>query len=403
MVEIFSLFRCATLSNGPTSLIPSFFATDALDTLVNNDIMEQSAHGSMHGSMHGSTHGGSVHGGSMHGGDGIRRGVNFRRRGIIKQMRGVKDGWLVSQFYKVASSYQKAVAGFTKDELDKLIKRIVEMEENRSTALQSLLTEGFLRRQSQLFASIPNFDTSLVKKLEDFQIDTESLEAVLDDRCLERLKQSQSHRSSIMNRRSLLTGITDSQEVANIADEFGDPFHNSKKILMSKVVELKKSGGLGGMVAATWTTALFMVTNYGLLHIIELPKEKLVPTDASPVAAFQALNPDSKFDSTVEWTNGRKRGIVQTLTPVISLHFIQCSFDLGKMHRREIILTEDVGQKPRNRFFKGNAGVKSTLRLASGNKSSEWIETLKETKKDLIAGPKKKEPESKEADRQAEK
>jgi hypothetical protein len=366
--------------------------------MANNDIIEQSMHDSVHGSMHG----GSIHGGSMHGTDGIRR-VNFRKRGIMKQMGAVKDGWLVAQFYKIAYSYQKLVADVAKEELDKVIQKIVSIEENRLKELHTLLSDGFFRRQLHVFSSVPNFDNSLLKKLKDFQIDAESLEVVLDDRCLKRLKHSQSHRSSIMNRRSVLNGITDSLEMTNIAEEFGDPFNNSNKILLSKVVELKKPGGLGGIVAASWTTALAMVTKYGILHVIGLPKEKGIRTEASPLEAFQALYPNLKFESANAWTVGRKREIVQTLTPVVSLNLTKCSFDISKMQKREFRVTEEGEQQSRNRFFKGNTGVKCAMRLESGKDASEWIETLKETKIDLIAGPKKKEPESKEPNDQTKK
>jgi hypothetical protein len=363
--------------------------------MVNNDIVEQSVHGSMHDGVHGSIHGGSMHGGSMLDTDGIRS-VNFRKKGIMKQMGAVEDGWLVAQFYKIAYSYQKVAADFNIEELDKVIQKIVSIEENRLKKLHSLLSDGFFRRQLDVFSSVPNFDNSLLKMLEDFQIDAKSLEIVLDDRCLKRLKHSQSHRSSIMNRSSVLGGITDSLEMTNIAEEFGDPFNNSNKILLSKVVDLKKPGGLGGIVAASWTTALAVVTKYGILHVIGLPKEKGIRTEASPLEASQALYPNLKFESANAWTVGRKREIVQTLTPVVSLNLTKCSFNISKMQKQEFSVSEEGDQLSRNRFFKGNAGGKCTMRLESGKDASEWIEILKETKRDLLAGPKKKEPESKE-------
>eukprot|EP00980_Cylindrotheca_fusiformis_P009782 scaffold2156_cov115-Cylindrotheca_fusiformis.AAC.7 len=316
-------------------------------------------------------------------------------------MGGVKDGWLIGQFYKVASSYQKAVVEYTKVELDKMIKRVVAIERKRIEQVHSVLSETFFTKQRQLFSSIPSFDDSLLKqleRLEDFKTDTESLNAVLDDLSLKRHKKSRSHRSSIMNRGSLLRGITESPDVESIEDKFGDPFKDLERILLSRVVELKGSGGLGGMGASSWTTALVVVTKHGLLHIFELPKEREIQAaESSSAEAFNALRPESNFDSATAWTNGRQRGILQTLSPVTELDFRKCNFSVSKIQKREVQVTEESEQKSRNRFFRGNGSVKCTMRLASGKESVAWIEKLRETKKSLAQGPKKEaDAESKE-------
>ncbi|CAJ1946636.1 unnamed protein product [Cylindrotheca closterium] len=385
---------------------------DIFDGLVSNDLIEQSTHGgSMHGaSVHGtkvfndfmdmidkSTHGASMHGGvavssirggSMHGGEILRRG-NQGKKAMLKRMGGGKDCWLVAQFYKVAVQHQVLAMAATREKMDNLVDKIIALEEKRVSGLHTLLATGFLQRKKALFATFPKFNEIALKDLEGADISEESLDAFFDNRSLERLKHSKSHRSSIMNRRSVLTGFTGPLEIENTIEEFGDPFDDLSQILSSKVVELKKPGALY-MMDAEWTMALVIVSKFGIFHVIQAPIGKSITEETSSVQAFQSLRPDMDFGSPNAWKARSELRLLETLTPVVSLDVTQCIFQNSTLQRREVQVLVTGEQTTRNKLFGTSGTVKCTLRLKSPMVAKAFTEALKSMKKSILSPNKAK-------------
>ncbi|KAL3931157.1 MAG: hypothetical protein SGBAC_011435 [Bacillariaceae sp.] len=282
----------------------------------------------------------------------------------------------------------------TKENMDKLVEKIVALEEKRLSGLHKLLCTGFLQRKKNLFATFPMFSESVLKELEGVEINEESLDPFFDSRALERLKHSQSHRSSIMNRRSVLTGFTETLEITNSMEEFGDPFDDLNQILSSKVVELKRPGALY-MMDAEWTLALVIVSKSGTFHVIQVPAGKGVTADTSPVLAFQSLRPNMDFSSAESWKAKSKLQLLETLTPMVSLDITQCIFQNPTLQKREVQVLVTGEQKSRNILFGTSATVKCTLRLKSPTVAKALVDGLKSMKKSICTSNKAKAKPSK--------
>lgn len=368
------------------------------DALVTGDLMEYSVHGSQHGSSHGeSIH--TVGSASLHGlipevsskasADQSPIKTTFRR---LDSIGSIEDGWLIELLYKSAISYQKSVFRFAPPELDKLYKEISIFEEKRLRKLHPLMM-AFVPRQHRLFDALPDHMKGVLDDLVGFRIDEESLQAHIDeilrDRSSDRLKKSEKHRSSIMNR-SRLKAVKDTPEtVEEIERLYGSPYFSSL-ILLSKVVELKPFG-FSGIVNNSWRFAMVVVTNEGNFHVFMMPREADSPLEQSPLEAFRSLYPAMQFETQRDWV--RKLEIKRRLTPSITLNLRRCNMHVSTIRNSELEVEEEEVQNRSSFFGKkilkavkdgGQRPTKCTVRLPSANDASQWAGILRKTKKDLI-------------------
>lgn len=370
------------------------------DALVTGDLMEYSVHGSQHGSTHGeSSH--SVGSVSLHG---LIPEVSSNASGQspikstfreLDSIGSIEDGWLIELLYKSAISCQKNVFRFAKPELDRLYQEISIFEEKRLRKLHPLMM-AFVPRQSRLFDALPDHMKGVLDDLVGFRIDEESLQTHIDDtlrdRSSDRLKKSEKHRSSIMNRSRLKAAKNTPESVDEIERVYGSPFFSSL-ILLSNVVELKPFG-FSGMVNNAWRYAIVLITKAGYFHVFMMPREVESPLDQSPLEAFKSLYPAMQFETQQDWV--RKQEIKRRLTPSITLNLRMCDIRVSSL---ELELTEEEVQHRSSFFGKkilkavkdgGQRPTKCTMRLPSANGATQLAEILQKTKKDLL---KKQKPQ----------
>jgi len=371
---------------------------DVFDALVTGDLMEYS----VHGSSHGSTHGGSFHSvgsTSLHGlipdSSSVASNGTSPIKSKFKQLGSlgsIEDGWLVELIYKSAISCQKAVFAMAETELGKLYKEICIFEERRLQKLHPLMI-AFVPRQRRLFSSLPESLKVVLDDLIGMRIDEESLQAHIDDtlqnRSKDRLKGSEKHRSSIMNRSRLKTDKDTPEVVNDIERLYGSPFFSSM-IILSKVLELKPFG-LGGIVKTAYKFALVVVTSDGNLHVFTMPNGVDSSLDQSPLEAFRLLYPSMQFETSKDWK--RKGDITKQLTPSISLKLNMCNIRVSNIRKRELDVIQEEGVQQRNGFFGkkilkavkdgGQGPTKCTLRLPTAAEAAEWAEVLTNTKLSL--------------------
>lgn len=369
------------------------------DALVTGDLMEYSVHGSSHGSMHGGSFHSvgstslSLHGVIPDSSSVVSNGTSpikskFKQLGTLGS---IEDGWLVELIYKSAISCQRAVFTMAETELNKLYKEICIFEERRLQKLHPLMI-AFAPRQRKLFSALPETLKGVLDDLVGMRIDEESLQAHIDEtlqnRSRDRLKGSEKHRSSIMNRSRVKTANDTVEAMGDIERIYGSPFFSSM-IVLSKVLELKPFG-LGGIVKTAYRLALVVVTNDGNLHVFTMPKGVEASLDQSPLEAFRLLYPSMQFDAAADWK--RKGDITKKLTPSISLKLKMCTIRVSNIRKREleIIQEEEEEVQQRNSFFGkkilkavkdgGQGPTKCTLRLPDAAEAAEWADVLTNTK-----------------------
>jgi hypothetical protein len=344
----------------------------------------------------------SVNSGSLHGtfpfdiSSNSSLALSPLKGGFNKQPCTFEDGWLIELIYKSAVSCQRTVFDFAIKELEKLYQEIISFEDLRLKKLYPLVL-AFVPRQRLLFNALPDHMTSALDSLVGTRIDEDTLQTLIDemirDRSSDRLKKSQSHRSSIMNR-SRVKAVTESTEaeVEKIEQVHGSPF-DSSLILRSKVLELKPTG-FGSIVGASWKLALAVVTRQGNLHVFELPTANTTSSlEQSPAEAFRSLYPAMNFDSQSDWV--RKLEISRKLTPFKTLNLRYCKMSvLGvrASRNREVEVMEEQ-TRARNNFFGksilkavkdgGQRPAKCTVRLPSSMEANQWASMLQKTKSKL--------------------
>lgn len=386
--------------------------------------MEYTVHGSLHGSQHGSQHGGgSLHSFTGPGGSGSLHGVGESPvvssmqspvvKSTFRQLGSVEDGWLVEMYYRSAVVYQDAVFAVVSNELQNISKQIINFEKERLEKLHQLLL-SFVPRQRRLFNALPEQFKAVLDDLVGLRIDEETLQTLIEDsikgRSRDHLKKGASHRSAIMNRsRISYKDNSEATEMENIESIYGNPF-KSPRVLLSRVVGLQ-SGGLRGMVAATWKEALVVVTLDGNLVLFTLPEGS--PTVTSPLEAFEQLRPrqTSRIEGSaplIDWSMlaSSIEKLDKNLMPTMVLSLLHCKISIfNKAQPRQLQIVEDAsavaaaateGPK-KNRFFRAMRAAadsqfskKCTVRLPSATDATEWMEELERTKK-LVMKAKQKE------------
>jgi len=374
---------------------------DVFDALVTGDLMEYSVHGSSHGSMHGgSFHSVGSTSTSLHGlipdsGSVVSTGTSAIKSKFkhLGNLGSIEDGWLVELIYKSAISCQKTVFEMAETELNKLNKEICLFEERRLQKLLPLMI-AFIPRQRRLFSALPDALKGVLNDLVGMRIDEESLQAHIDEtlknRSQDRLKGSEKHRSSIMNRSRVKT-VKDTPEVVNDIERlYGSPFFSSM-IVLSKVVQLKPFG-LKGIVKAAYKLALVVVTSDGNFHVFTMPPGVDSSLEQSPLEAFRLLYPPMEFESKTDWN--RKADLTKRLTPSITLKLKMCNIRISNIRKRELDVIQEEGQVQRQTSFfgkkilkavkdGGQGPTKCTIRLPTAADATEWAQVLANTKTSL--------------------
>jgi hypothetical protein len=304
--------------------------------------------------------------------------------------RGVEDGWLAEQSYKLAVSHEIMIISHAEDKLDNIYKKVASIEALRLRKLRSILQDDFFQQQLNLFKNLASYENRLLEDLEGFRVDQESVEQILQDRSRSHLKHSQSHRSSIINRSSLnLTDLSEEDVIPGIEIELGTPLESST-VLLAEVVELRTSGGIGSMMSASWKRTIAVVTKQGNVVLLELPKQKDPAVKQSLSQAFQTLCPNIEFESSSAWSNRRKRELIRDLNPMLSWTLRKCSVDISQIQNKIVEVTEQGGQHSIKGLFRGGGGnqrdANHTLRFHSAADASKWVGEFEKTKGKLGAG-----------------
>eukprot|EP00980_Cylindrotheca_fusiformis_P009780 scaffold2156_cov115-Cylindrotheca_fusiformis.AAC.5 len=298
--------------------------------------------------------------------------------------KGLQDSWLAEMAYNAAVFHQNATVLKVGEELKKLYPKVESMEAQCLERLHSVLLDGFVRQQLKMFGSFPTWDDEMIEKVSNVPIDEESLESNLQVDFRTRWKESQSHRSGIMNRSSL-SFMEDDDAMPGIENELGTPLE-SPTVLLAEVVELQISGGMGVIMAASWKRTISVVTKEGNVLFFELPKQGDPDAKEPLSAAFHSLCPDVEVEfSAAAKFNRRRRDLVGRLNPMTSWTLSKCSVDISQIQNKIVEVTEQGGhQSPRKRIFGGSGGpqrdVKHILRFRSAVVASKWVGEFEKTK-----------------------
>lgn len=308
------------------------------------------------------------------------------------------DGWFIQQSYSHSVLLQQNYLLGLKEKMDEIGKRVKKLEHYRLREVRSILLDGFYKKQLELFEQLPLFENEMVKNMTDAKIDEDSLEEILHDRSKTRLKFSQSHRSSILNRSSLQIAKQLEPAVASIEGEFGSPL-DSAAVLLATVVELQRSGTtLSSFVSVSWKRTLAVVLDTEIVCFLELPRAPYQAEKESAEDAFHSLLPDVQFGT--KTTRRKKQDLLGSLGPFLSWRLSKCSVDISNIQDRIVEVTE-VGRRMSspNLLLLGKRGdgsgddnngdgdgsstqveTKYSLRFSSAADASKWLGAFEKTK-----------------------
>jgi len=307
------------------------------------------------------------------------------------------DAWFVQQSYGHAVLLQKNYLETLRSKMDGICNRAVTLESYRLREVRSVLMDGFYKRQKELFQQLPLFENEMVKNMTDARIDEDSLEEILHNRSKTRLKYSQSHRSSIMNRSSLNNHLQ-SDAVPSIEGEFGTPLESSH-VLLATVVEVQRFGtSLSSFVSVAWRRALAVVLDTEIVCFLELPKVQAHNGKESTEEAFHSLRSEVQFDAS---TRRKRLDFIGRLDPFLTWQLSKCSVDISNIQDKIVEVTEvgrrlssvnlfSLGKNADSDNANDNDGGSSTqvetkysLRFYSAADASKWLGAFEKTKRKL--------------------
>lgn len=288
----------------------------------------------------------------------------------------IRDAWLAEEAYNRSISTQQLALRVAYEGLDNVDKEVAIFEEIRVKKLRAILRQDYIQNLMELFEALKSIEiNSLDEMMLGTNLNKDTIEDLINNRSLDRLKQSKSHRSSIMNRSVVNVSKNISSEVKPIETLFGSPM-SSSRILLSNVVEAKKDAALGSFViASTWKPAMAIVTNPATLHLFNLPEE-VSGSEPEQKGGFDNLYPQINYD--------RQREIVSTFIPTTSLDLKMCKILISVHDENEIEIIEDAGKGTTNNGLISVAKNKlksCNLRLGSSSDALQFVKALKMQKK----------------------
>ncbi|CAJ1946638.1 unnamed protein product [Cylindrotheca closterium] len=307
------------------------------------------------------------------------------------------DGWFIQQSYCHAVLLQRGYLLELKAKMDGVCNRVVTLENYRLGEVRSILLDGFYNKQLELFQQLPLFENEMVKNMTDARIDEESLEEILHDRSKTRLKYSQSHRSSILNRSSLkISEKLESDTVPSIESEFGSPLESSA-VLLATVVELQRSGTtLSTFVSVSWKRTLAVVLDTEIVCFLELPRGQGQTEKESVEDAFHSLCPYFQLDTN---TQRKRQDLLDNLSPFLTWQLSKCSVDISNIQDKTVEVTEAGRRRSSSNLLlplvkRGEDGddnetddgsfkeveTKYALRFFSAADASKWLGAFEKTK-----------------------